>query len=87
VDSVPSLIAKWLFSLAAAFILFPFGYVLWHGNYADEFFGCVIMMLFAQFISPFHFWFVPAALGTLAALLWHGISDSRRRRREDNLSA
>lgn len=68
-------LARWLISLAIAFILFPVVFVLWNGPDADfGLAGGMTMMFVLQFISPNALWVIPLSLAALAALAWQGVS-------------
>lgn len=66
-------------ALTAAFVIFPFLFMLMMGaSTADELFGDGLMMIFFQFILPFPFWLIPLVLGSIAGLLWHCIAELLR---------
>ncbi len=67
-----ALIRRWLATLTGAFMLFPVGFVLWHGPDADfGLLGGVALMAFLQLISPYDLWLIPLGAGTVIAFAWH----------------
>lgn len=67
-----ALVGRWLLTVAVCFLLFPVVFILWHGP--DNQFGYVggaMLMFFLQFASPYAFWKIPLAVGTVLGVGWH----------------
>lgn len=66
------LIARSMIARSTAFVIYPILFVLWNGPDRDYgYIGGVVMMMFVEFISPYHLWVTPLVIGCVVAVGWH----------------
>lgn len=74
------LVIRELISLLVAFIVFPFLFALMLGAASPgELLMGGALLFFVQFFTIVPLWPIPFVLGSVAALLWHGIAEMLRK--------